>query len=162
MGLDMYLEGRKYVTRNDYGAWDKNYDNPIPPNPMFGNVLEAAGVAGMDKDGHAGLHVSFPVGYWRKANAVHGWFVNEIANGVDECQPIWVSRERLAELKDLCEQVLADNSLAFDLLPPQMGFFFGSYDLDDWYLQDLQLTVEIIDHALSLPDDIDFIYQASW
>jgi hypothetical protein len=42
------------------------------------------------------------VGYWRKANAVHGWFVRECADGVDECQEIPVSKIKLLELQAHC------------------------------------------------------------
>jgi hypothetical protein len=42
------------------------------------------------------------VGYWRKANAVHGWFVRECADGVDECQEIPVSKIKLLELQAQC------------------------------------------------------------
>lgn len=51
------------------------------------------------------------VGYWRKANAIHGWFVRELANGVDECQPIHVSRENLITLRQLCLEALRDRSV---------------------------------------------------
>jgi hypothetical protein len=46
------------------------------------------------------------VGYWRKANAIHGWFVRELANGVDECQEIPVSKIKLLELQALCLSAL--------------------------------------------------------
>jgi hypothetical protein len=42
------------------------------------------------------------VGYWRKANAIHGWFVRECGNNVDECQEIPVSMIKLLELQALC------------------------------------------------------------
>ena len=42
------------------------------------------------------------VGYWRKANAIHGWFVRECGNNVDECQEIPVSKIKLLELQALC------------------------------------------------------------
>jgi hypothetical protein len=38
------------------------------------------------------------LGYWRKANAIHNWFVTKLANGVDECQQIEVSRDDLYAL----------------------------------------------------------------
>jgi hypothetical protein len=47
------------------------------------------------------------VAYWRKANQIHKWFVDNCQEGVDECQvsdPI--SREKLTELRDLCQQVI--------------------------------------------------------
>lgn len=47
------------------------------------------------------------IGYWRKANAIHGWFVNECADGVDECQEIPVSREQLERLLAVTREVLA-------------------------------------------------------
>ena len=158
MGLDMYLRANEYVSRFDYTP---DYDRK--ENPLFMELVNQFGVAdSIDNDGFSGLQVAFPMGYWRKANQIHSWFVDNCQNGVDECQTSFVSREHLEELKELCEQVLADNSLASDLLPPSQGFFFGSYEIDDWYLSDLKDTIDIIDHALSLPDDIDFIYQASW
>ena len=51
------------------------------------------------------------VGYWRKANAIHGWFVRELAGGVDECQPIHVSRENLVTLRQLCLEALRDRNV---------------------------------------------------
>jgi len=51
------------------------------------------------------------VGYWRKANAIHGWFVRELAGGIDECQPIHVSRENLITLRQLCLEALRDRAL---------------------------------------------------
>jgi hypothetical protein len=49
-------------------------------------------------------------------------------------------------------------------LEPKQGFFFGSTEKDDWYLQDLKNTVEGITNALeSLPENqYEFYYQASW
>ena len=31
--------------------------------------------------------------YWRKANWFHGWFVDELANGEDDCEPIHLKKE---------------------------------------------------------------------
>ena len=42
------------------------------------------------------------VGYWRKANAIHGWFVRECGNNVDECQEIVVPKIKLLELQAQC------------------------------------------------------------
>ena len=47
------------------------------------------------------------IGYWRKANAIHGWFVNNLADGVDECQQIPVSVTDLLLLKSACEKAIA-------------------------------------------------------
>jgi hypothetical protein len=52
------------------------------------------------------------IGYWRKANAVHGWFVRECADGVDECQEIRVSHDQLRQLRADCNHALANRETA--------------------------------------------------
>jgi hypothetical protein len=43
------------------------------------------------------------------------------------------------------------------------GPFFGTYEKDEWYWDDLKRTVEGITSALSLPEnEYEFYYQASW
>jgi len=101
------------------------------------------------------------LGYWRKANAIHGWFIRAVANEVDNCKPVRVTREQLAQLRKLCLMVIADRTLAHKLLPPTTGFFFGSYDIDNCYFEDLRDTVRIIDNALNSKKRV-FIYRASW
>lgn len=101
------------------------------------------------------------LGYWRKANAIHGWFIRTLANDVDDCKPVKVTREQLAELRKLCLIVNADKKLAPVLLPPTQGFFFGSYDIDDCYFDDIRETVNIIDNALNSKKRV-FYYQSSW
>lgn len=46
-------------------------------------------------------------GYWRKANAIHAWFVENVQNGVDDCGMYIVRRDQLEELKEACERVIA-------------------------------------------------------
>lgn len=156
MGLDMYLRASEYVSRNDYR------DSEITPNPLFMEIVKQFNVAdSIDETGFAGISIDFPMGYWRKANQIHTWFVDNCQQGIDECQTVNVAREQLEELKDLCNQVLADNSLAEDLLPTNSGFFFGSTEYDEYYFQDLRDTVEIIDRCLASKFDY-FEYQSSW
>jgi hypothetical protein len=104
--------------------------------------------------------------YWRKANAIHNWFVREEQEGVDNCAEYNVSTEALAELRDICNKVLVDPDKADELLPPQSGFFFGSTDVDEWYLEQLKYTVERLDVLLELPEvknhKINFYYSSSW
>jgi hypothetical protein len=50
------------------------------------------------------------VGYWRKANAIHGWFVRECGNNVDECQEIVVPKIKMMELQALCLSALIKRS----------------------------------------------------
>ena len=174
MGLDMYLEMRKHVSKFDYAAFDREADEWPPPFAADYSALSEYGPEGFDKFSEfGGIQLTFPVGYWRKANAIHGWFVRECGGGVDECQPMYVSREKLQELRLACNNVLKapvgvsieDVADDYGLLPTQ-GFFFGGYEMDEWYMDDLRRTIEIIDHISSLvPEDdyhYSFIYQASW
>ena len=80
MGLDMYLTASRYF-------WDfKDIDKQ-----------KAAKVAELfpELDGKRVKTIEVEVGYWRKANAIHNWFVQKCQEGVDECQKTWVSADNL-------------------------------------------------------------------
>jgi hypothetical protein len=101
------------------------------------------------------------LGYWRKANAIHGWIIREKANHVDECQKIPLIRDDLEQLRKLCLNILLNPERAHDFLPPVSGFFFGSTEIDTFYFEDLQNTVKLLDNVLATKKR-RFIYQASW
>ena len=107
------------------------------------------------------IGISVELGYWRKANQIHKWFVDNIQNGVDNCASYYVSPEALKDLKKLCEQVLKEPEKANEILPCSEGFFFGSQEYDEWYFDDIQMTIEIIDKCLKLEYDY-FEYHSSW
>ena len=162
MGLDMYLSASKYV-----GAWDHSiYDE----RETYNKIVNALGIKDYKCADSPHLTVSINVGYWRKANAIHHWFVENCQGGVDECQDTHVTRDQLKELKELCEKVLAhkDKEDAKDaveeLLPPCEGFFFGTTEINEWYWDDLESTVGIIEPLLTAPEwqGCSFIYQSSW
>ena len=73
-------------------------------------------------------------------------------------------RDKLIELRELCLSVIRQPVSAVDTLPTQPGFFFGSYEYDEWYMEDLKLTVKQLDAILDSTKDVwvDFIYRASW
>jgi hypothetical protein len=103
--------------------------------------------------------------YWRKANQIHAWFVDNVQDGVDNCQysrP--VTKAELESLKALCAEVLANPQTANKRLAPRRGFFFGGYDIDEWYLGELKNTVEQIDHVLNTTnfEKHDIVYHSSW
>lgn len=161
----MYLHLRKTVHGYEFGG------NDTEP---YKNVVDAAGLNGLATPDSPYATVDVTVMYWRKANQIHGWFVNTLADGVDECQEIRVSRENLQTLRDLCFEAtsipagMTMEEHAAKVLPPTVGFFFGSEDIDDWYVQDLKQTMDGIDRILSqLPEDGEgwdwsLYYQASW
>lgn len=49
------------------------------------------------------------VGYWRKANHIHAWFVNKVQGGTDDCSYYFVTEDQFLELKETCEKVVALN-----------------------------------------------------
>ncbi len=56
---------------------------------------------------HGWKRISEPVGYWRKANAIHRWFVENVQDGEDDCDyHREVTAEDLEELRDLCIEVV--------------------------------------------------------
>jgi len=47
------------------------------------------------------------VGYWRKANQIHNWFVENIQDGVDDCSYHREVREQdILDLLNICQEVL--------------------------------------------------------
>ena len=126
--------------------------------------LKAAIDAALNTELGTVSHVTIDVGYWRKANAIHNWFVKTVQDGVDECQEYTVSLEQLTELLAIVNMVIDDPTLAGEILPPREGFFFGSTTVDDWYNEYLVHTKEILEKILDNPDskNWEFFYQSSW
>lgn len=159
MGLDQYLSARKFVSGSEYSSEaDRNAYRGIVGAvnaDSFSEIYNGFGESAT---------LSLSVAYWRKANQVHQWFVLNCGDGEDNCQQMYVSREQLGELLETCKSVKAGGEkVADELLPPQSGFFFGSTDIDDWYWQDIDNTIEQLEEVLStVPEGWDFEYQASW
>jgi hypothetical protein len=101
---------------------------------------------------------------WRKANAIHAWFVSYVQDGEDDCGYYQVTKERIQELNDLCSKVSENPDDADNLLPARAGFFFGSTDYDDCYFKDIRKTKDITEKILK---EVDFnrdyvVYTSSW
>ena len=164
MGLDMYLEIRReeYVSHYTKSkTLKREYPKFLQDN--FPNLPPIQSVS---------RKTYFEVGYWRKANAIHNWFVENCGGGEDTCQQMYVSLEKLEALLDICKQVSKDHGLAQVLLPTQDGFFFGSTEYDDWYFDKIEDTIKIVEPVIEFLKNItdkcksndwwDVVYQASW
>ena len=104
------------------------------------------------------------VAYWRKANAIHGWIINN-AGVVDDCTPISLTKQDIIQLRDDCQKVVDEGTeeTAMELLPPTEGFFFGGTGIDEWYWDILKETIILLDKAIDESvDDAMFEYLASW
>jgi len=137
-------------------------------------------------------YVAEHIAYWRKANAIHRWFVTNCQDGEDDCREAWVSDGQIRELVELCKRlvselklvkgkvstgyryedgkrietfyeglVVANPELAAELLPAQEGFFFGATSYDEWYVNDLKQTIEMLEPELEVQAG-DFYYSSSW
>ena len=148
MGLDMYLNAKIYLSK-----YDDKEDKREQIYTLFPEMFESGNLEY--------VKVAFEVGYWRKANHIHKWFVDNCQDE-DDCKPYYVSREQLKALRKLCEEILKDSTLAEVYLPTQEGFFFGSEEYGEWYFDDLKDTIKIIDKCLKLPEEWEFEYQSSW
>jgi hypothetical protein len=159
MGLDMYLNVRKYVSRVE--RWESG--DPVE-SERFYDLVKVAGMEHLvSRDTVIGGYVEVPVHYWRKSNAIHKFFVDNYAEGVDNCQPIYIPRQGIEELVKRCDEILKDSTAASKLLPTEGGFFFGPTEYDEYYFGDLVETQEAMKQLLEkLQDDNDLIYQASW
>lgn len=143
MGLDMYLNAKRYLWMSETEIAD-DISRHFPE--LKGRKVQEVKVEAV---------------YWRKCNAIHRWFVENVQGGVDNCESYYVSREHLQELYDLIQEVLASKDSS--KLPPQAGFFFGSTDVDEYYWKDLEYSAEKIQAAIEdFPSAWDFEYRASW
>lgn len=101
------------------------------------------------------------VAYWRKANAIHAWFVDNVQGGEDDCATYDVSADQLRELLADTDKVLGNPSLAPTVLPTQSGFFFGPTDYDEYYFESLRYTKTTLEGVLT-DEDGYFQYFSSW
>ena len=150
MGLDMYLSKKTYVRQWDHQSPEEKYEVKVTKGGKPVDGIKPNRVKYIEEE----------VGYWRKANQIHRWFVTNVQDGIDNCGDYYVSRETLEELLDVCKKVEADHSLAESLLPSTSGFFFGGTDYDEWYYNDIANTIKIIEEALI--DGDEFYYSSSW
>lgn len=152
MGLDMYLTKKTYVGAKYKDMTGSNLNLVVDGKPVNIDVNKVS-------------YISEEVGYWRKFNALHGFIINKYAGGVDECQEIYLNLEQLQEILNACKTVLEDNLMAKYLMPTTEGFFFGAYDYDEFYFEDVERTVELLEEVLKQDDGkntADYFYRASW
>jgi len=160
--LDDPKDGSIYV-----GGWNhcREYEKAF-----YNALCVETGVTPDDGSPHFMIHRDGPgyfvdptIMYWRKANAIHRWFVENVQNDVDDCRPNDCTREQLLELVAACEKVHLDHGLAAEVLPSQAGFFFGGTEYDGWYFEDVKETAinlkAAVEHA---PHDATFYYESSW
>lgn len=173
MGLDMYLTGKKffggkYNEKEEFVELKRKAKWEEKEKVLKVNVKDIGSIV-------------FDFGYWRKANAIHKWFVDHCWDGKYEDykgEEIYVSKEQLEELRDLCIEVKAEilkkktfatkKKVIDKMLPMQDGFFFGYDNTEnglEYYLAVLNDTIKILDDTVKkihLYDTDEICYSASW
>lgn len=157
MGLDQYLEARRFVSGYSHSNDEER--------ELFKTITEGVGLQDMHDERFATVNVN--VAYWRKANQVHTWFVANVQSGEDDCKTYHVSREKLAELGELCQRVASrgEPEYAQQHLPTASGSFFGDTDYDEYYFEQVDWTAKRLAQIAQLPDGMngfDFYYNSSW
>ena len=156
MGLDQYLYASKNVGNAEWRGDEEN--------KQFSEIINAMNAHDMvDGEEIPNATVMLRVGYWRKANQVHGWFVKHVQFGNDDCREYDVSRAELQGLLTACQNVKQNPSMAEEVLPPSEGFFFGDNEIDEWYWHDIDYTIELVSRVLrTVSEDWNLTYRASW
>lgn len=174
MGLDMYLRRKRYLGKAKLKIIGNEYD-------WYKNIGEEINNVS---------YIEEEIGYWRKANQIHNWFVENVQNGNDDCHEYEVSYEKAQDLLKICKdikqhcklkkgkvingetlkdgkwvpiiedgKVMTNKKYAENLLPTVSGFFFGSTEYNQWYMQDIEDTIKILEKIQ--PDDTIY-YNSSW
>lgn len=181
MGLDMYMSKKTYVKQWSHNTPEEQFNVDVKKGGEPFNKIKPERVS----------YVVEEVSYWRKFNALHNWFVNECADGEDNCQEIYIGErlpqllETLQKVKEVYEnspkkvvsvksgfsngketfyevEVPEDTDTLDELFPTSSGFFFGGTEYDEYYIQEVNETIELIEGLLKEDENGDYYYQASW
>ena len=199
MGLDSYLYASKPLSpRRRIEKLYIEFFNSLPPKfgngeshyiyheyrthidrlPRFtGQMGDIVNIKKIDNK----WHVLCEAGYWRKANAIHNWFVEKVQDGIDanDGSENPVSKEILDELTTIIKLAIGGRYLSKlddkwtasnrdiarfnQYMPTQSGFFFGSTEYDYWYLRQLHYTNKKLKKVNSKAgQEWQYYYHASW
>ena len=106
------------------------------------------------------------IGLLRFIKRTHNFYSTDLFTS----QNIYVEEDKLVELLETLKKVSDNFTMAKELLPPTQGFFFGSDEVDEYYKEDVNSTIKIIEELLKEHEQSkeyglysgDFEYRASW
>ena len=170
MGLDMYLYGERYISRN-YS------DDPIATSNALLTTLKELDLLdddAIEKENIYGYSAKVVVKYWRKAWPIHRWFVENVQNGEDNCGEYRVQTDALQQLLSDCQAVLSakdDPDIAHDTawayIPPSENLEYNAFEDPreaEYYYYHIERTAKVLKHLLTDKkfEDYDFYYSSSW
>lgn len=97
----MYAARRFYVQSSDF----------TPEERRCSVVATCAGRPLQNLDSKRISVIEEDVMYWRKANHIHAWFVDNVQSGKDDCGTYFVSKDKLVELLSACQKVIEASKL---------------------------------------------------
>lgn len=101
MGLDMNLYRKIYVKNWDHEEDKHKISIKRNKKEVSKNYIDTNKIT----------YIVEEAGYWRKANAIHKWFVENVQGDVDDCKPYYVDKENLEDLLKTVNIVLAGSEL---------------------------------------------------
>lgn len=101
MGLDMFAYRKAYVKPWDHQSADERYSVQIARGGKPVPGIQSDRISRIEEE----------VMYWRKANHIHAWFVDNVQDGIDNCADYYVGSEQLRKLLAICEKVIAASKL---------------------------------------------------
>lgn len=153
MGLDMYLYKKHYVKNWDWMADHEKYTISIKKGKKKLDHIKPDRVCSVVEE----------VMYWRKFNALHKWFVDNVQEGVDDCKETYVDESDLKMLLETLTYVLENKDSAETILPTAQGFYFGNDEMDDNYWNYVKSTIIQLKDLLEEDNKgASFYYHSSW
>ena len=153
MGLDMYLYKKHYVKNWDWMADQEKHTISIKKGKKKLDHIKPDRVCSVVEE----------VMYWRKFNALHKWFVDNVQEGVDDCKECFVDESDLKMLLETLTYVYENKDTAETILPTAQGFFFGSDEIDEYYWEEVKSTIIQLKDLLEEDNKgASFYYRSSW
>ena len=88
--------------------------------------------------------------YWRKANQIRKWIVNNCGYPIDgNVMEYKLTKEDLEKLVNDCKIILDNRDECENIMPTEEGFFFGDTEYDEYYFGDIEYTLHNVEKALS-------------
>ena len=194
---DWKRRGQKYTFKEWCGGDEGCLPDGEDREKLLSMIKKTYGVWDIEKR-YPRYEIGEDVAYWRKANAIHKWFVDNVQDGIDDCGfHREVTEKDLKKLIRICKKILKEcvlvpakvtngygwnkktnksvpiledgltvvnSKICHELLPSASGFFFGSLDYDQYYIDDVKYTYEALTKALETTDfETQMLYyNASW
>lgn len=127
MGLDQYLYKKTYV---------KNWEH-MEPKQLHTITVKKGGKTVPHIKPERIKYITEEVAYWRKANQIHKWFVDNVQDGDDNCKEHYVESSQLQTLLTLVNRIINKSELVDGKI--QNGYTFNDKNEKVYHMEDGKL-----------------------